>query len=151
MIILTSFIQYIMQCIINNRWGGVIDRVLNENSECMAKQLEEKDLISHKSVNDILTEFYEEHLLFGNGSEVLARSLESMGIMNLDNGNWDAEYDILGYLPPCPKCRAKMRYCYNADLLQCPECGYVVEGIAYPYHEMPPKDEIKESDYSHLE
>ena len=112
----------------------------------MNKQNDKSSLNNRRSVDDILTEYIDSHP-FGNGSEVLASVLKSRGIMDLDNGNWDDEYDILRYLPPCPVCRSKMRYCYNADLLQCPDCGYVIFGIDYPYHEMPFPDEITENDY----
>ena len=61
--------------------------------------------------------------------------------------SWDDNYDILGYLPPCPNCHHKMRFNDNANMLQCPECGYYMQGDEYPYRNMPSWDEITEDDY----
>lgn len=121
---------------------------LNDFAAFVAKFFDHSNDINErkKTVDEILTEFVAKTVL-GNGSENLARALRDEGLMDLNNGAWDDDYDILGYLPPCPKCKAKMRYNDGADLLQCPECGYTVVGMDYPYHDMPSWDEISEDDY----
>lgn len=101
---------------------------------------------NRRPVSDILDEFIKQHPDNSEYSDVIDR-LKAVDVWDLDCGAWDDEYGILGYLPPRPRCRSKMRYNDAADMLQCPECGYALDGIAYPYRDMPSWDEITEEDY----
>lgn len=98
-------------------------------------------------VTDILSGFVSSFII-DKTTKALHDSLEEEGLWDLECGAWDDNYDILGYLPPCPKCHHKMRYNDGADMLQCPECGYYIEGRDYPYRNMPSWDEITEDDYN---
>ena len=99
-----------------------------------------------RPVKDILSKFLRKYPR-GCEDDIVVRKLKEAGVWDLDAGCWDDEYDILGYLPPCPRCRAKMRFNDAADMLQCPDCGYSIEGSDYPYRDMPSWNEITEDDY----
>ena len=99
-----------------------------------------------RPVNDILGEYLANHPDNSEWQEIIDR-LTAVDVWDLDCGAWDDQYDILGYLPPCPRCRSKMRFNDAANMLQCPECGYSLDGNAYPYRNMPSWDEITEEDY----
>lgn len=97
-------------------------------------------------VKDILDEFvrsFKPDQLTENLKEKLIES----DLWNTNSGCWDDDYDILGYQPPCPACHHPMKFNDAVDMLQCPKCGYYVEGSDYPYTNMPSWDEISESDY----
>ncbi len=99
------------------------------------------------SIDSILKHFCQKYDPDNEGVTDVVRSLQQEGLMDLSNGSWDDDYDILGYLPSCPKCRARMRFNDAADLLFCPECGYAVCGSNYPYEDMPGADEITDACY----
>ena len=101
---------------------------------------------NRRPVNDILDEFIKQHPDNSEYSDIIDR-LKSVDVWDLNCGAWDDEYGVLGYLPPCPRCRSEMRYNDAADMLQCPECGYALDGMDYPYRDMPSWDEISEEDY----
>ena len=73
--------------------------------------------------------------------ETISR-LREEGLLELNNGAWDDTYDILGYNPPCPKCRTEMRYNWCAGLLQCPNCGELIFDGDFDYTNMPEKEDI---------
>ena len=99
-----------------------------------------------RSVNEILSEFYAAHPDNSEYSEIIER-LKAVDVWALDCGAWDDMYDVLGYLPPCPRCRTQMRFNEAANMLQCAACGYALDGDDYPYQSMPARDEIKDEDY----
>ena len=57
--------------------------------------------------------------------------LREEGLLELNNGAWDDTYDILGYNPPCPKCRT-----------ECPNCGELIFDGDFDYSSMPEKEDI---------
>lgn len=99
-----------------------------------------------RSVFEILSEYVKKYPDSSRYDDVIEQ-MKASNVWSLDEDCWDDEYEILGYLPPCPKCRTKMRYNDGADMLQCPVCGYSVAGDEYPYRDMPSWDEITEEDY----
>ena len=99
-----------------------------------------------RPVKDILGDFVKKYSV-DRLTKAAKESLEAEGLWDLNCGAWDDNYDILGYLPPCPRCHHKMRFNDSADMLQCPDCGYYLDGTDYPYRNMPSWDEILEEDY----
>ena len=105
-----------------------------------------RDPDKREPVKDILSEFVTKYVT-DSLTDSVKETLEKEGLWDLNCGAWDDNYDILGYLPPCPNCHHKMRFNDNANMLQCPECGYYMQGDEYPYRNMPSWDEITEDDY----
>lgn len=101
---------------------------------------------NRRPVKDILDQFLKDHPDNSEYTEVIEK-LKAVDVWDLDAGCWDDKYDILGYLPPCPRCRTMMRFNDAADMLQCPDCGYSLCGSDYPYRDMPSWDEITDEDY----
>ncbi len=114
------------------------------NHDCL---YEHTDQHTEPTVDEILTDFIFTYDPDKEGITEVVEVFKEKGLMELDNGAWDDEYEILGYLPPCPRCRSKMRFNDAADLLHCPECGYSVCGSDYPYRDMPDAESITEDDY----